>query len=159
MPNTWTEPADIVKVWRPLRSKENDRAQGLIEFVERAIRREWPEITTWIAYGRLSVEDVKDVVVWMVLPILAPDVDLPINARSWQDTSGSESRSVTLDSPTGPRLLTFSAWMVKVFDLAAGKVAGEDDALAMGGGFGEPGRFDRLFESEAIERRWPGGFA
>jgi len=157
--NTWTKPTDIVAVWRPLRPAESARVAGLIGFVERAIRREWPDVAKWIAESRLSVEDVQDVVVWMVLPILAPDVDLPVNAKSWQDTSGSESRSVTLDSPTGPRLLTFAPWMVRVFEGVTGATPAPTGGQPAGGGFGDPGYIGGLFESSQIERRWPRGAA
>lgn len=160
MPNEpWTTAAHLVEVWRPLRPAETSRADGLIAFVERAVRRTWPDVDKWIAEERLAIEDVRDVVVWTVLPLIAPDVDLPLNAKSWQDTSGSESRSVTLDSATGPRVLTFAPWMVRIFESVVGAPPAPSGALPAGGGFGDPGYIGHLFESTMLEGRWRRGSA
>ncbi|MGU3409118.1 Gp19/Gp15/Gp42 family protein [Microbacterium sp. M1A1_1b] len=119
-PTPWTEPTDIEAVWRSLTTDETTRARGLIGVVERAILRRWPDTQRRIDSEELNVDDVKDVVVWVVLPLLGvPAADVPMNAKSYQITSGSESRSVTLAAPGTDTFLTFTDWMVDVFDPAA----------------------------------------
>ncbi|MBT1630449.1 Gp19/Gp15/Gp42 family protein [Curtobacterium flaccumfaciens] len=112
----WAQPSDIAAVWRPLTTAEQTRAEGLIETVSRAIRREWPDVEARLAAGTLSADDVTDVIVWTVLPILAPGVAIPLNAKSYQETSGSESRSITFSDASGTQFLEFLPWMVRVFE-------------------------------------------
>jgi hypothetical protein len=114
--DAWAKPDDIADVWRPLKPAEAARATKLIGTVSRAIRREWPDVPDRLADGTLDPEDVTDVIVWSILPILAPGVEIPPNAKSYQETSGSESRSVVLNSPGHDVLLEFAGWMVRVFE-------------------------------------------
>lgn len=114
--DAWAEPGDIADVWRPLTTAEAARAEKLIGTVSRAIRREWPNVPDRLDDGTLDPDDVTDVIVWSVLPILAPGVEIPPNAKSYQETSGSESRSVVLNSPSHDVLLEFAGWMVRVFE-------------------------------------------
>lgn len=107
--------SDIAKVWRPLTAAEATRADGLIESVSRAVRREWPDVDARIAAGTLDPASVTDVIVWSVLPILMPGVDVPANVRTYQQSSGSKSVSVTLDGPAAGSWMTFASWMVEVF--------------------------------------------
>lgn len=113
-------PQDIADVWRPLEGGEQARAEKLIASVARAIRRTWPDVDERIASGDLNVLDVADVIVWQVLPILdvsstASGTPLPVNAKAYQETSGSESVSITLDGPGGVLTFVFAPWMVDVF--------------------------------------------
>lgn len=117
----WAEPEHIEAVWRPLTAAESDRATGLIEAVERGIVREWPDVPGRLTNGTLLVEDVRDVIVWSVMGVLGVDAEIPQNAKSYQETSGSESRSITLDGTLGAAWLTFSAWMVRVFEPRGGQ--------------------------------------
>lgn len=115
-PEPLAEPKDIVKVWRPLTDAETTRAAGLIESVSRAVRRTWRDVDARIAAGTLGAGDVADVVVWSVLPMLGPGADVPVNAKTYQQSSGSKSLSVTLDGPAGgDGWLEFAPWMVDVF--------------------------------------------
>lgn len=139
----WAEPTNIEDVWRPLTAAQRDRATNLINSVERAILREWPEVPARLEAGTLSVEDVRDVVVWSVMPILGVDVDIPINAKSFQETSGSESRSITLGvDGIGTTWMEFAPWMVKVFEGGPGS----SRPAAPRSRFNAPagGRFDTL---------------
>lgn len=112
---------DVEQAWRPLTPQETTRARYLIGRASRMVLRRWPE--TWdrialgatdpTAPGALDAREVADVVVAMVLTVLAgPPVP---GARSWQVTSGQESRSVTLASAAAEEM-TFAAWMVELFD-------------------------------------------
>jgi hypothetical protein len=117
--SSWTESTDIEAVWRSLTTEETTRAAGLIGVVERAIRRRWPDTQRRLDAEELDVADIKDVVVWIVLPLLGvPPADVPMNAKSYQLTSGSESRTITLAGPGSDTFLTFTDWMVDVFDPA-----------------------------------------
>jgi hypothetical protein len=123
---TWAGPSDIASVWRPLTPDEQTRANTLIDSVERAIKRTWPSELVRIGAKPLPPDgngidenDVKDVVVWSVLPLLGARTDLPSNAKSYQITSGAESRSVTLDGSAMGTFMTFLPWMVDVFEQAA----------------------------------------
>lgn len=140
-----TSPADIVAVWRPLSQAEHERAQALIDSAEREINRRWP-VAELIAAGKLALEDVQDVVVWLVIPVLGgPPAP---GAKAWQVTSGSESRSITLDAAGNPRdPWVFADWMLRIFE------GQPDSAHPQGtprGAFPKAGRFDRIFGSA-----WP----
>lgn len=118
----WAEAEHIEDVWRSLTPDETQRATNLIEHVERGIIREWPDVPARLDAGTLDVADVRDVIVWSVLGVLGIDIDIPTAAKSFQETSGSESRSVTLDGPLGAAWLTFAPWMVRVFEGGSGSV-------------------------------------
>lgn len=138
----WAEPTQIEDVWRPLTDAERDRATNLIDVVERALLREWPNIPARLAAGDLTVEDVRDVIVWSVMPVLGVNTDIPVNAKAWQETSGSESRSITLDGGTGATWMTFAPWMVKVFESGNGSVRPRGPVSRFNAP--EGGRFDTL---------------
>jgi hypothetical protein len=138
MPDTTlTEVDDIVAVWRPLSKAEEDRAEGLIAQAERALMRTYLNIPARLAseIDPLTRDDVADVVVWLVIPIIAPGTEMPPNARSYQATAGSESRSITLD---GTGMLTLAGWMVDVFEPRDRSAAGAGTGLQpmFGGGRG-----------------------
>ena len=138
---TWTEADDIVDQWRPLKPAEIERAEGLIGLIERFIRRTWRDTQERTDAGDLGIDDVKDVVVWSVIPLIAPGTRLPPNVRSWQETSGSESQSVTLDAG---QTMEFAGWMVDVFE---GKGRGADSNRGPSPAFGFPsgGGHEHLF--------------
>jgi len=112
----WADPEHIEEVWRSLSEAESDRATALIEHAERGVIREWPDTEARLTAGTLNREDVRDVIVWSVLGLLGVDLDIPVNAKAFQETSGSESRSITLDGTLGGQWLTFAPWMVRVFE-------------------------------------------
>lgn len=114
--DSYTEPQHIADVWRPLRTDEEVRARGLIAQVERLLVDRWPEIPNWIASDRLDDRTFADVVAWLVLPQLGTGTDIPVNARSWQDTGGTESRQVTLADTAVGSFFTLEPWMVGIFD-------------------------------------------
>jgi hypothetical protein len=116
----WAEPTDIENVWRPLTEAERDRATNLIDSIERGILREWPAVPGRLLAETLSVEDVRDVVVWSVMPVLGVDMEIPVNAKAYQEPSGSESRSITLGGALGGTWMEFAPWMVRVFEGGAG---------------------------------------
>jgi hypothetical protein len=109
---TWTSPEDIAKPWRPLTDAEQERAQANIEIVERALLHRWPDLRTRVAAGVPSADDVKDVVYFLVRPLVEVDPDIPLRAKAFQETSGSESQSITLDGPLSGVVLTLDGWMV-----------------------------------------------
>lgn len=111
-PTTWTSPADIAKPWRPLSDSEKQRAQANIEIVERALLARWPDLGDRITSGALAKASVTDVVYFLVRPLVEVDPDIPLRAKSWQETSGSESQSITLDGPLSGVVLTLDQWMV-----------------------------------------------
>ena len=124
---TWAQTSDIEAAWRPLTTAESSRAETLIDSVERAIKRAWPTALVRIGMptppvsNGIDPDDVKDVVVWSVISILAVgDVDdIPVNAKSYQLISGQETVSITLDGSAAGTFLTFQPWMVDVFEDAA----------------------------------------
>jgi hypothetical protein len=153
--NTWTDTDHIAEMWRPLTTAEEQRAPGLIAFVERAIRRTWRDVPARLADRTLDIDDVRDVVAWVVIPILEPGVDLPSNVKSWQETSGSESRSVVLGSSVTANLLEFSGWMVDVFEGVGRGGTRARYGPTPSGSFPEAGRYERLFPGwpeEAVNR-------
>lgn len=105
----------VAEAWRPLTGTEPERADYLLGFASRRIRRRWRDVDARLAAGVLTPEDVADVVVGLVLQAL-PLAPVP-GARSWQVTSGAESRTVTLGSAHGdPNRMTFEDWMVEILD-------------------------------------------
>lgn len=116
----WATPDDIAAVWRPLNTAQADRARALIEVISRAIRRRWPDSTRDRLIVPGMMDDITDVVVFSVLPFMEQDpadpTPIPSNAKSFQQTSGAESVSVTLDGPLAGRLAEFAPWMVSVFE-------------------------------------------
>lgn len=143
MPESWTQPQDIEAQWRPLRPSEAARAPGLIALTERHIRRTWPETARRLGDGELTRDDIADVVVWAVVPLLAPGVDLPPHVKTWQETSGSESESFTLEGSTLSGMLVFAGWMVDVFEGATR--TRKTNAPLPRGGFPPSGGYERLF--------------
>lgn len=134
----WATPDEIAAPWRPLSAAEKGRAAALIASVQRDITRRWPTVPARLARNDLARLDVADVITYMVLPILGGP-PFP-GARSWQVTSGSESRSVTLDASGNPRdPWTYAPWMV---DILAG--AAIEQATAQGS-FPQAQPYDRLF--------------
>jgi hypothetical protein len=112
----WAQPADVGNAWRTLSPDEETRAPYLIDTVERAIVRQWPNTSDRITDGDINPLDVRDVIVWSVIAILGVSTDVPVNAKSYQTVSGMESVTVTLDGPATDQWLTFQPWMVDVFE-------------------------------------------
>jgi len=123
MADTYTTPDDVAAVWRPLRPDEATRAEALIGSVERLLVGRWPSIPKWIDADRLDEDTLSDVVVWLVLPALGTDAQLPVNAKSWQVTGGTESQQVTLADTGSGAFFTVLPWMVDIFE----RLAREDD--------------------------------
>lgn len=136
---TWATPEQVSAPWRPLSPAEKQRAQALIESVSRDIERRWPDLQARVAAGMVQNDDVADVVTWLVLPVLGgPPTP---GARSWQVTSGSESRSITLDQAGNPRdPWVYAPWMV---DLLSGSSSSRQATAR--GSFPAPGPFEQLF--------------
>lgn len=112
---SWATPEQIAAPWRPLTVAERGRAQALIDSVQRDIVRRWPSVPDRLERGKLARQDLVDVITYMVLPILGGP-PFP-GARSWQVTSGSESRSVTLDAAGNPRNpWDYASWMIDILD-------------------------------------------
>lgn len=104
---------DLENAWRPLTAAERTRAEYYLGAVSRRIRRRWKDVDQRIAADSLGVDDVKDVVIDMVLPKLdAPPVH---NARSWTQGAGPFNQQITLKSGTRG-LYDFEDWMVEVFE-------------------------------------------
>lgn len=103
----------IESAWRPLTAVETTRAEYYLGVASRRIRRRWPDVDTRIASGDLDADAVSDVVVQLVLGTIEA---APVrNAKSWSETAGAVSKSVTL---AGGRteLLAFEDWMIAVFE-------------------------------------------
>lgn len=104
--------ADLEKAWRSLTAEEKPRAEYYLGFSSRLIRRRWSNVDARVAAGDLGAEDVADVVVHMVLGIID---GAPVRrAKSWSETRGPLSQSVTLESGKAD-LITLEDWMVEVF--------------------------------------------
>jgi Phage protein Gp19/Gp15/Gp42 len=103
----------IENAWRPLSTAERPRAEYYLGAASRRIRRRWPDVDARLAAGNLNADDVSDVVVQMVVGAL--DVPLVRNAKSWSETAGQMSRSVTLQSGKSD-LLAIEDWMIAVFE-------------------------------------------
>lgn len=107
------EVEDLEGAWRPLRSSEKSRAEYYLGAASRQIRRRWKDVDERITAQTLGAEDVKDVVIHLVLPKLdAPPVH---NARSWTAGAGPFQQQVTLQSGTRD-LFEFEDWMLQVFE-------------------------------------------
>lgn len=105
--------SDLVNAWRPLSAAETTTANYYLGFASRRVRDRWPNVDSRLAAGSLTAESVSDVVVQMVLGIVD---GAPVRqARSWSETRGPISQSVTLQ-PGKQELITFEDWMVRVFD-------------------------------------------
>lgn len=103
---------DVETAWRPLTPAESTRASYLISRASRHILRRWPDVEDRITATTLDPAAVVDAVVEMVLTVLTgPPVP---GARSWQVTSGSESRAVTLAALADG--MRFTDWMVELFE-------------------------------------------
>ena len=103
---------DLEKAWRALTAAEKPRAEYYLGFSSRLIRRRWSNVDDRLAAGDLAAEDVADVVVHMVLGIID---GAPVRgAKSWSETRGPLSQSVTLESGKSD-LITLQDWMIEVF--------------------------------------------
>lgn len=108
---------DVSTAWRPLTPIEQQRADYLLGFASWRIRRRWPDVDDRLAAGTLQEQDLKHVVVGLVLQAL-PTAPQP-GARSWQVSSGSESRSITLGAASGePNAMEYYGWMLDILDPA-----------------------------------------
>ncbi|MBW4094589.1 MAG: hypothetical protein HIU81_03940 [Acidobacteria bacterium] len=104
---------DLEGAWRPLTDPERTKASYYLGAVSRSIRRRWKDVDLRLANGTLGVDDVKDVVIQLVLPKLdAPPV---FNAKSWSQAAGPYNQQVTLQSGS-KEVYAFEDWMVEVFE-------------------------------------------
>lgn len=104
--------ADLEKAWRALTAEEKPRAEYYLGFSSRLIRRRWSNVDARLAAGDLAADDVTDVIVHMVLGIID---GAPVRrAKSWSETRGPLTQSVTLESGKSD-LITLEDWMVEVF--------------------------------------------
>lgn len=125
---------DLEKAWRALTAEERPRAEYYLGFSSRMIRRRWSNVDDRIAGGDLDTEDVADVVVHMVLGIID---GAPVRrAKSWSETRGPLSQSVTLESGKSD-LITLEDWMVEVFT--------QSPAASPLGSFPPSGRYEPVF--------------
>ncbi|MDI3331412.1 MAG: Gp19/Gp15/Gp42 family protein [Micrococcus sp.] len=161
MTQTPTEPAQyataahVSQAWRPLTPTESERAEYLIGMAVRQLRRRWPDLDARAASGALDLDDVRDVIVWMVIPVLGGP-PMP-GAKSWRVAAGSESQQVDMGSGNAnpDRLMVIAAWMVEIFE---GDEQQQSAALPK---FHAPpaGRYERVFPEwpeETAHRGWPG---
>lgn len=126
---------DIEKAWRPLLSAEKPRAEYYLGFAQRRLRSRWKDIEERVSSNLLDEEDVRDVVVHMVLGVL--DGAPARGAKSWSQTSGPFSQSVTLESGRAD-LIVIEDWMVQIFEPLP--------AVLPIGSFPPSGRYEGLFE-------------
>lgn len=130
---------ELEKAWRALTAEERPRAEYYLGFSSRLIRRRWSDVDDRIAAGDLDAEDVQDVVVHMVLGIVD---GAPVRrAKSWSETRGPLSQSVTLESGKAD-LITLEDWMVEVFQ--------HPQPVGPVGSFPPSGRYEPVFH-------WPEG--
>ncbi len=113
----------------------------------RQIKRRWKDMDARVASGDLSREDLRDVIVWMVIPVLGGP-PMP-GAKSWRVSAGTESQQVDMGAgnATPARLMVITDWMVEILDGVVDAVRPalpEFHAPA-------PGRF------EAMGWEWPEG--
>lgn len=143
----WATADEVSAPWRPLSPAEKQRAEALVASASRDIDRRWPALRARVAAGAVLAADVADVVTWLVLPVLGgPPVP---GAKSWQVSSGSESRSVTLDRSGDPRdPWVYAPWMVDILEGSNTPRQGTAQ-----GSFPAPRPFDDLFPI------WPEGRA
>lgn len=129
----------LENAWRPLSPGEQVRAQYWLDRAAARVRRRWPDVDARVDAGALSVDDVVEVVVVLVVGVLAA-ADAPAGATQIQVGSGAESRSVTLADPARLQLPPFEPWMVDQLDATAGSAGPRP--------LGEfpPGGIDRLFD-------------
>lgn len=128
----------VESAWRPLVGVQRTRAIHYLGVVSRRVRRRWPDVDDRIALGDLATEDVSDVVIDLVLGVVGGP---PIRgARSWQETAGPMSQSITLEPGTSTEPLAFEQWMIEIFDGVA-----TESVMPV---FHAPpsGRYDRLFQ-------------
>lgn len=145
-PSPWATADQVTAPWRPLTAAEKQRAEALIASVSRDIDRRWPTLRDRVAAGDVRTADVVDVVTWMVLPVLGGP-PFP-GAKSWQVTSGSESRAITLDRSSDPRdPWVYAQWMLDILDGPA-----ESRGSVPLGSFPAAGPFERLFPGWPEER-------
>ncbi|MFM9430056.1 Gp19/Gp15/Gp42 family protein [Arthrobacter sp. MP_2.3] len=129
----------LEKAWRALTAAEQPRAEYYLGFASRLIRRRWKDVDERISAGTLDAEDVQDVVVHMVLGIID---GAPVRrAKSWSETRGPLSQSVTLESGKTD-LITIEDWMIEVFLTA--------QTGGPAGSFPPSGRYENIFH-------WPEG--
>lgn len=125
---------DLEKAWRALTAEEKPRAEYYLGFSSRLIRRRWSNVDARLADGDLGAEDVADVVVHMVLGIID---GAPVRrAKSWSETRGPLSQSVTLESGKSD-LITLEDWMVEVFTTS--------QAASPVGSFPPSGQYEPVF--------------
>lgn len=105
---------DLENAWRSLTSTEKKRAEYYLGAASRGIRRRWKDVDQRITDGSLGADDVKDVVVQLVLPKVENAAPVQ-NAKSWTQVAGPFNQQVTLKSGTR-ELFEFEDWMVDVFE-------------------------------------------
>lgn len=114
------EITDLEGAWRPLTPQEKERATYYLGSVSRYIRRRWKDVDQRITAQTLGAEDVKDVVVQLVLPKL--EVAPVLNAKSWSQGAGPYSQQVALKTDTR-EMFDLEDWMVSVFEGLSSTVA------------------------------------
>lgn len=138
-PIVYATAADVGNAWRPLTPAEETRAEYLIGMAVRQLRRRWKDLDARLAAGTLDREDLRDVIAWMVIPVLGGP-PLP-GAKSWRVAAGSESQQVDMGAGNAnpDRLMVIAQWMVEIFD--------GPQAAAPGPQFHAPpaGCYERLF--------------
>ena len=109
----FAEVEHLEAAWRSLTEAERPRAEYYLGVASRRIRRRWRDVDDRLAANDLEAEDVRDVVVEMVLGIVD---GAPVrNAKSWAVTTGPMSKSITLAAGRADKL-AFEDWMVEVFE-------------------------------------------
>jgi hypothetical protein len=140
----WATTDEVGVAWRPLQGGEVARAEYWLGAVQRALIGRWSDAPERLSVQALDLDRVKDVQIALVVDVLSGPVAR--GAKTWQQTSGSESVSVTLDTGRTEQF-RLEPWMVAVFDGSAGTDGGPS------GAFPAPTDWARLFplwpESEA----------
>jgi len=95
---------DVEAVWRTLTEYEISRAEKLIEYASRKVRREFPGIDARIAAGSLDALDVEMVVVAMVKRAMMNSALEGVESQ--QQTAGPFAQTVRPSNPDGSLYFT-----------------------------------------------------
>lgn len=145
MPTNWTTPGQIGERWRPLTEAQAKRAVGLIGMIERTILARWPDLSERIDAGKTDIERVRDVVAALAYPVLELPDGVPMGAKSWQNTSGSETETITLADATGGMFLRFADWMTDALDSPSEATDRSSSNAPLWAAPQTSDRFDRVF--------------
>lgn len=117
----FAEPKDIEEAWRPLNPVETSRASYWIGAASRKIRRQWKDIDARISADDPTADDVKDIVIALVIGIL-PGLENE-GKKSLSVQAGNMTRSFTVEERRNEDRLHFEKWMIEIIEGSAEKAA------------------------------------